>query len=201
MTDNTLTTAAGINDLLDNTWYLVEATSPTFVKIFVTVDNASTHHNKVNVSRNVSLRTDLYANSYNSLIITNDGSDIISEATTSGFTNTTMPEAPDFTSANLTKTIVFGVMFLISFVGNLATLIQMSKLRRWKNTINTLIVNLALADLLVTFFCIAGEAAWAATVQWLAGDAMCKFVKYMQVSLQKHRCCLDVFIYFMYKLP
>lgn len=96
--------------------------------------------------------------------------------------NVTLLEAPTFTTSSLTKTIVFGVMFVVSFIGNLATLVQMKRLRNWKSTFKTLIINLALADLLVAFFCIAGEAAWAATVQWLAGDIMCKFVKYMQVS-------------------
>lgn len=79
------------------------------------------------------------------------------------------------------KAVVFGVMFFISLIGNTATLMQMYRLRRRKSTINTLIVNLAIADLLVTFFCIAGEAVWAGTVQWLAGNVTCKVVKYMQV--------------------
>ncbi|XP_025077744.1 gonadotropin-releasing hormone receptor-like isoform X2 [Pomacea canaliculata] len=90
-------------------------------------------------------------------------------------------QAPTFNEVSLTKAVVFGVMFVISFIGNTATLMQMYRLRRRKSTINTLIVNLALADLLVTFFCIAGEAIWAATVQWLAGTFTCKLVKYMQV--------------------
>ncbi|GFO13597.1 gonadotropin-releasing hormone receptor [Plakobranchus ocellatus] len=90
--------------------------------------------------------------------------------------------APTFTAVMLTRCILFGVMFVISFIGNVATLVQMRRLRRRKSTINTLIVNLALADLLVTFFCIAGDAAWVITVQWLAGNFMCKFVKYMQVN-------------------
>ena len=96
--------------------------------------------------------------------------------------------APTFTAVMLTRCILFGVMFVISFIGNVATLVQMRRLRRRKSTINTLIVNLALADLLVTFFCIAGDAAWVITVQWLAGNFMCKFVKYMQVRLVVF-CC------------
>ncbi|XP_076444164.1 gonadotropin-releasing hormone receptor-like [Babylonia areolata] len=89
--------------------------------------------------------------------------------------------APTFNEVSLMKAVVFGVMFVISLVGNTATLTQMYRLRRRKSTINTLIVNLAIADLLVTFFCIAGEAVWAATVQWVAGNVACKLVKYMQV--------------------
>ena len=97
--------------------------------------------------------------------------------------STSSPPAkiPTFDDVSMTKAIVYGAMFVISFVGNVATLIQMYRMRRRKSTINTLIVNLALADLLVTFFCIAGEAAWAATVQWYGGDLVCKSVKYMQV--------------------
>ncbi|XP_067664441.1 gonadotropin-releasing hormone receptor-like isoform X1 [Haliotis asinina] len=94
---------------------------------------------------------------------------------------TTVGTPPTFDDVSMTKTIVFGAMFVMSLVGNVATLIQMYRMRRRKSTINTLIVNLAIADLFVTFFCIAGEAVWAATVQWYAGNVMCKFVKYMQV--------------------
>ncbi|XP_041373792.1 gonadotropin-releasing hormone receptor-like isoform X2 [Gigantopelta aegis] len=96
-------------------------------------------------------------------------------------TDRTPAKIPTFDDVSMTKAVVFGAMFVISFVGNVATLIQMYRMRRRKSTINTLIVNLALADLLVTFFCIAGEAAWAATVQWYGGDLVCKSVKYMQV--------------------
>ena len=98
-------------------------------------------------------------------------------------TNATLDPPPTFTAVMLTRCILFGVMFLISLIGNVATLVQMRRLRRRKSTINTLIVNLALADLLVTFFCIAGDIAWLVTVQWLAGNFMCKFVKYMQVRI------------------
>ncbi|KAK7489277.1 hypothetical protein BaRGS_00019529, partial [Batillaria attramentaria] len=95
--------------------------------------------------------------------------------------NMTYLPVPVFNEVSLIKAVVYGAMFVISFVGNTATLMQMYRLRRRKSTINTLIINLAIADLLVTAFCIAGEAAWAVTVQWVAGNVTCKFVKYMQV--------------------
>jgi gonadotropin-releasing hormone receptor len=53
-----------------------------------------------------------------------------------------------------------------------------SYLRTLSVTINTLIVNLAVADLLITFYLMGVEAVWASTVQWLAGNAMCKIVKF-----------------------
>lgn len=42
---------------------------------------------------------------------------------------------------------------------------------------------MAVADLLVTVFCIVAEAAWTATVAWLADEVTCKGLKYMQVGL------------------
>jgi gonadotropin-releasing hormone receptor len=93
----------------------------------------------------------------------------------------TQPTPPSFDEFSMIKSLVFCIMFFISLIGNVATLIQMYRMRRRKSTINTLIVNLATADLFVTFFCIATEAIWASTVQWLAGNAMCKIVRFLQV--------------------
>ena len=91
------------------------------------------------------------------------------------------PEPPTFNEMSLIKTIVLSVMFVISLIGNTATLVQMFRMRRRRSTINTLIMNLAVADLVVTFFCNVTDAVWASTVQWLAGNAMCKVVKFLQV--------------------
>ena len=88
---------------------------------------------------------------------------------------------PTFNEMSLIKTIVLSAMFVISLVGNTATLVQMFRMRRRRSTINTLIMNLAVADLFVTFFCNVTDAVWASTVQWLAGNAMCKLVKFLQV--------------------
>ncbi|XP_045450335.1 gonadotropin-releasing hormone receptor-like [Melitaea cinxia] len=47
--------------------------------------------------------------------------------------------------------------------------------------IYSLIYQLSIADLLVTIFCIAGEAGWSFTVQWYAGAVACKLFKFMQM--------------------
>lgn len=108
--------------------------------------------------------------------------------------NASFGQPPHFDDASLTKIIVLSIMFVVSLIGNVATLIQMRRLRRRKSTINTLIVNLAVADLLVTFFCIAGDAVWVATVQWLAGNIICKVFKFMQV--RRFVLVVDVVLYF-----
>ncbi|ESP05621.1 hypothetical protein LOTGIDRAFT_103088 [Lottia gigantea] len=91
------------------------------------------------------------------------------------------PQPPTFDDIAMTKCIVFGTMFVIAFIGNVATLIQMYRMRHRKSTINTLIVNLAIGDLFIVCFCFPVEGIWAATVQWYGGTAMCKIIKFIQV--------------------
>ena len=89
--------------------------------------------------------------------------------------------APKFNEMSLIKTVVLSLMFVISMIGNSATLVQMYRMRRRRSTINTLIMHLATADLIVTFFCNVTDAVWASTVQWYAGNSLCKLVKFLQV--------------------
>lgn len=115
--------------------------------------------------------------------------------------NSTQKNPPTFNEAFMTRTIVLGLMFLMGLIGNTATIIQMYRMRKRRSTINTLIINLALADLLITFFIMGAETIWASTVQWYAGDAMCKIVKfctatgllastYITVVISLDRCCV-----------
>ncbi|XP_017489711.1 PREDICTED: gonadotropin-releasing hormone receptor-like, partial [Rhagoletis zephyria] len=86
------------------------------------------------------------------------------------------------------KVYVLAVMAVLSFFGNLLTMwnIYKTRIRRrssrhtW-SAIYSLIFHLSIADLLVTGFCIVGEAAWFYTVQWLADELTCKLVKLFQM--------------------
>ena len=93
---------------------------------------------------------------------------------------TAMP-LPTYNDVSMIKTIVLLGMFLIALTGNVATLVQMYRMRRRKSTINVLITNLATADLIVTFFCNVTESVWASTVQWYAGTVLCKVMKFLEV--------------------
>ncbi|KAK3610217.1 hypothetical protein CHS0354_038857 [Potamilus streckersoni] len=101
---------------------------------------------------------------------------------------------PTFDEVALVKTLIYGAMFFISLFGNIATLIQMYRMRRRKSTINTLIVNLATADLIVSFFCTGTEAVWNATVQWYAGEVMCRSVRFLQGFGLNLSTCITVVI-------
>lgn len=132
-----------------------------------------------------------------------NGSDLRPNMTGDDSLSTTESPLPPTFQDSLIKTVVLILLFTISFIGNTATLIQMYRVRKRRSTINTLIVNLAVADLIVTFFCMAAEAIWALTVQWVAGVAMCKMLRFIQgtgllvstyitVVISLDRCCVII---------
>jgi gonadotropin-releasing hormone receptor len=96
--------------------------------------------------------------------------------------------APKFTYKIAVKAAVLTVMAVLSFVGNAWTIVSIRMNRSgkrshqtWSSAVYTLILHLSIVDLLVTLFCLAGEAAWSYTVAWLAGNAACKIFKFLQM--------------------
>lgn len=99
-----------------------------------------------------------------------------------------LEHAPQLSRASVIKVIVLSVMAVISLLGNIATMWNIYKTRLTRRTshhswsaVYSLIFHLSIADVLVTGFCIIGEAVWCYTVQWLAGDFTCKVVKLFQM--------------------
>ncbi|XP_037720381.1 gonadotropin-releasing hormone receptor isoform X1 [Drosophila subpulchrella] len=99
-----------------------------------------------------------------------------------------MDHAPQLSRSGLLKVYVLAVMALFSLLGNLLTIWNIYKTRisrrnsrhTW-SAIYSLMFHLSIADVLVTWFCIIGEAAWCYTVQWLANELTCKLVKLFQM--------------------
>lgn len=99
-----------------------------------------------------------------------------------------LQHAPTLTKNIIVKVIVLSLMGLISLIGNAATIWNIQKnrasrraLRHSCSAIYTLILHLSVADILVTFFCIIGDAIWSYTVEWLAGEIICKLMKIFQL--------------------
>ncbi|CAH1637332.1 unnamed protein product [Spodoptera littoralis] len=99
-----------------------------------------------------------------------------------------LEHAPVLTKSTLIRASVLSAMAILSFFGNLATIISIQKGKRGRGrarpswtAIYSLIFQLSIADLLVTVFCIAGEAAWSFAVQWYAGNIACKLFKFLQM--------------------
>lgn len=105
-----------------------------------------------------------------------------------GTNYTCAPHAPTLTKYSLIRACILGALAVLSFIGNLATIFSIRRSQRSRRTsrsscsaIYSLIMQLSVADLLVTVFCLGGEAAWSYTVAWLAGNAACKLFKFMQI--------------------
>lgn len=113
----------------------------------------------------------------------------LSQHMANGPTNRTeVMHAPEFTEAALVRVYVLTILGVISLIGNLATIWNIRKTKATRrasrhtwSAIHFLILHLSIADLLVTIFCIFGEAAWNYTVEWVAGELACKLVKFFQM--------------------
>lgn len=71
---------------------------------------------------------------------------------------------------------------VVSAIGNGTVLVLLIR-RRLKSPsrIDTMLMHLAIADLLVTFLLMPLEIGWAYTVMWLAGDLMCRIMSFLRV--------------------
>ncbi|XP_046736312.1 gonadotropin-releasing hormone receptor [Diprion similis] len=95
-----------------------------------------------------------------------------------------LEHSPQLTYNAYVKAVVLAVMAALSLLANAATIYSITKNRRKRQSctaIYTLILHLSVADLLVTVFCIAGEALWSYTVAWIWGNAACKIFKFLQM--------------------
>uniref|UniRef100_A0A8C8RMU0 Gonadotropin-releasing hormone receptor n=1 Tax=Pelusios castaneus TaxID=367368 RepID=A0A8C8RMU0_9SAUR len=73
------------------------------------------------------------------------------------------------------------VLFLSSACFNIAVLWSVTQKYRKRPHLRILIVNLAAADLLVTFVVMPLDAAWNITVQWYAGDLACRALMFLKL--------------------
>lgn len=99
-----------------------------------------------------------------------------------------LEHAPTLSRSGVIRVIVLSAMAVVSMLGNVATMWNIHRNRASKrvtrhtwSAIYSLIFHLSISDVLVTGFCIIGEAAWTYTVEWLAGEYVCKTFKLMQM--------------------
>ncbi|KAK2587346.1 hypothetical protein KPH14_003063 [Odynerus spinipes] len=97
---------------------------------------------------------------------------------------TYLEHAPKLTRTMYLRAIVLTVMSIISLIANLVTIYSIAKNRRRQHNwsaIYTLLLHLSLTDLLVSIFCIGGDAIWTYTVEWIWGNVACKLFKFLQM--------------------
>lgn len=93
-----------------------------------------------------------------------------------------LKHAPQFMTGTLIRVIVLSSIGIFAIIGNIATLISIrKKVCKTQSTVYWLIANLAVADIMVSFFCLIADAVWMYTVEWLAGNVVCKIIKFFQM--------------------
>ncbi|XP_014249088.1 gonadotropin-releasing hormone receptor [Cimex lectularius] len=100
-----------------------------------------------------------------------------------------LEHSPKTNSSAKIRTTVLGIMAMISLIGNILTILSIRNSRTCRNrkinqswsSVYALILHLSVSDLLVTVFCIAGEAMWSFTVEWKAGNILCKLFKFSEM--------------------
>ncbi|XP_021700049.1 gonadotropin-releasing hormone II receptor isoform X4 [Aedes aegypti] len=95
--------------------------------------------------------------------------------------NEPLPIDMQFNDGHKLQIVVYSVLMVISAIGNITVLALLIK-RRLKShsRIDMMLTHLAIADLLVTFLMMPLEIGWAATVQWRAGDIMCRVMAFFR---------------------
>jgi hypothetical protein len=78
------------------------------------------------------------------------------------------------------------VVFFVGLIGNALVCVAVYRNHSMRTVTNYFIVNLAVADFMVIFFCLPPTVVWDVTETWFMGTALCKIVLYFQVgSLQR----------------
>ncbi|XP_061451258.1 gonadotropin-releasing hormone II receptor-like [Rhineura floridana] len=112
---------------------------------------------------------------------------------------------PTFTLAAKARVVITGCFFVIAACSNFAVLYSVTRKRR-KSHVQLLILSLTVADLLVTMTVMPLDAVWNITVQWYAGDTLCRFLNFLKlfamysaalvlvvISLDRHSAILHPF--------
>lgn len=73
------------------------------------------------------------------------------------------------------------VVFLVGLIGNALVCVAVYRNHSMRTVTNYFIVNLAVADFMVIFFCLPPTVVWDVTETWFMGTALCKIVLYFQV--------------------
>ncbi|XP_069544430.1 gonadotropin-releasing hormone II receptor-like [Brachyistius frenatus] len=92
-------------------------------------------------------------------------------------------EVPSFTVAGRCRVAATLVLFVFASVSNLSVLISVCWGRGYRLAahLRPLIASLASADLMMTFVVMPLDAVWNITVQWYAGDVMCKLLCFLKL--------------------
>ena len=92
------------------------------------------------------------------------------------------PQLPTFTTAAKVRVTITFILCATSAFCNLAVLWAAHSDGKRKSHVRVLIINLTVADLLMTFIVMPVDAVWNITLQWLAGDLVCRLLMFLKLQ-------------------
>ncbi|KZC14062.1 PREDICTED: gonadotropin-releasing hormone II receptor-like [Dufourea novaeangliae] len=96
--------------------------------------------------------------------------------------NVELPIDMRFNEGHVVGIIIYSVLMILSAMGNITVLVLITRRKHTsKSRIHTMLMHLAIADLLVTFLMMPLEIGWAITVSWKAGDVMCRIMAFFRM--------------------
>ncbi|XP_053134744.1 gonadotropin-releasing hormone II receptor-like [Hemicordylus capensis] len=113
--------------------------------------------------------------------------DGVEDLSAQGGANGTFPgeevfQLPTFSTAAKVRVAVTVGLFFSSACFNIAVLWTVTQKYQRRPHVRILLLNLAVADLLVTFVVMPLDAAWNVTVQWYAGDLACRLLMFLKLA-------------------
>lgn len=91
-------------------------------------------------------------------------------------------QLPTFSTAAKVRVAITAGLFLSSACFNIAVLWTVAQKYQRRPHVRILLMNLAAADLLVTFVVMPLDAAWNVTLQWYAGDVACRLLMFLKLA-------------------
>ncbi|XP_060068855.1 adipokinetic hormone/corazonin-related peptide receptor variant I-like [Ylistrum balloti] len=100
--------------------------------------------------------------------------------TAQNMTDVQLPREMTFNDDSIMSVIAYSCLFVVAASGNLIVFITLFRSRRIKSRVNTFIMHLSIADLIVAFIMLPLETGWHITVRWEAGDAACRILMFFR---------------------
>lgn len=102
--------------------------------------------------------------------------------------NQTQSSQPLSKTKHTEKIYIYAILFIIASIGNSTSFVALlfmnkSTNKNFKNSrsrIRLLLMNLCIADLMVTYIHLPLEIIWAYTDSWQAGEIMCKLMMFLR---------------------
>jgi uncharacterized membrane protein len=95
-------------------------------------------------------------------------------------------------SKNIEKIVIYSILFVIASIGNTTSFVALLFMKKNKSDpansssssskmrIRLLLMNLCIADLIVTYIHMPLEIVWAITNSWLAPNSVCKLMMFLR---------------------